>query len=377
MRLNRLALMGLGLIVVVLIVAGLLSLRSNTAPNVAQDNTAIDPNLRNASAAAPASSGRGFRARIDIPERTILTRDMFDVSNTDDAGDEYVTDFLKDGYGYITAKQLKKGDDLRHDDLLGSIRDLGVSAAVRDTYRAIAIAVPTKTTLHDIVSIGDYVDVIATFDQAETKVIADRARVLAVDIYAGDYERASGSKRGGFSTGPNPPPAPSPESTPVAGQQPGEPAPTPAPASGQPQPPRPEASITLEVLPAQAANIALAQASNAPLDYLIQPRPNRLTVPQVNDARVTKAQLAPYALAKGRQGAAGTTPTTRVAAGGGGGSGTRRPPMNFPMDLTPPGGPLTPAQPVFTLPPPKPKTYDIVIYPDGLPPRVNTVPIPE
>ncbi len=151
--------------------------------------------------------------------------------------DRYVTDFLTEGYGYITAKPITKGRHLQHDDLLGSVRELGVSAAVQDGYRAITLAVPNKPTLHDIVSIGDFVDVVATFDQLETRVLADGVRVLAVDVYGRDYEKAPVSKRGSLSAGPNPPTPPDPNATPVQGQPvtpEGEPQPTPVPANNQP-----------------------------------------------------------------------------------------------------------------------------------------------
>lgn len=387
MRLNRLAQIGLIVIAAAVLLWVVLSRSGNRNTTTTEANAANTGNVTNVStnpqSAPPRSSGRGYKARIDIPARTIITRDMFQEGSLSDSNDDlYVTDFLTEGYGYVTAKPILRGRHLQHSDLLGSVRDLGVSAAIQDGYRAITIAVPNKATLHDIVSIGDFVDVVATFDQAETRVLADGVRVLAVDVFGRDYEKAPVAKRGNLSGGPNAPARPDPNATPVPGQPPvpeGEPAPTPVP-QGQQQPPAAprEAALTLEVRPEQATAISFATASGAVLDYLIQPRPNSLAAPQTTQARLTKAQIAPYALASKRSGGATTnTRTQNVSTGGGGGGrGSRDVGSYIPMPNT---GNIQ--LPPATLPPPmatpKPKTYDIVIYPDGLPPRVNTVPIPD
>jgi Flp pilus assembly protein CpaB len=387
MRLNRLALIGLGILGLVFVWVLFLVFRPKPT-TVVQDNTA-DPNIVQVNTGDPAAQGsrRGYVARYNIPARTILTRDMFAPDTSGSSSDEtiYVTDFLEEGYGYITKVDIPKGRHLQHDQLLGSVRELGVSGALNEGFRAMTIAVPNKPTLHSIVSVGDFVDVIGTFDQMETRVLADGVRVLAVDVYGRDYEKASISKRGPYSDGPNAPAAPAPGATPVPGQRPGEPVPTPAPQGNQPPPPAREAALTLEVRPEQATAISFAIASAAPLDYLIQPRPTTLAAPQITTARTTKAQVAPYALASKRNaggtggGATGgrattTTVSTRSDRRGGDSGGWN----NTPMPTF--GNPLPPAIP-GTLPPvttpAKPRTYDITIYPDGLPPRINTVPIPD
>lgn len=392
MRLNRLAQIGLIVIVAAVLLWVLVSVfRRSPAPTVVQDNTG-DPNIAQVNTTGdPAAQGsrRGYVARYNIPARTILTRDMFAPDTSGSSSDEtiYVTDFLEEGYGYITKVDIPKGRHLQHDQLLGSVRELGVAGALNEGFRAMTIAVPNKPTLHSIVSVGDFVDVIGTFDQAETRVLADGVRVLAVDVYGRDYEKASLSKRGPYSDGPNAPAAPAPGATPVPGQRPGEPVPTPAPQGNQPPPPAREAALTLEVRPEQATAISFAIAASAPLDYLIQPRPTTLAAPQITTARTTKAQIAPYALASKRSGGTGGTAGTRttattVSTGGGGGGrrgtgGSTGGWNNTPMPSF--GSPLPPAIP-GTLPPvtpAKPRTYDITIYPDGLPPRINTVPIPE
>lgn len=382
MRPNRFILIGLILIGFSVLFWVLVTVFSGrgSAPTVVQDNTA-DPNIVQVNTGEPAQgSRRGYVARYNIPARTILTRDMFAPDTSGSSSDEtiYVTDFLEEGYGYITRVDIPKGRHLQHDQLLGSVRELGVAGALNDGFRAMTIAVPNKPTLHSIVSVGDFVDVIGTFDQAETRVLADGVRVLAVDVYGQNYEKAPVAKRGPYSDGPNAPAAPPPGATPVPGQRPGEPVPTPVPQGNQPPPPAREAALTLEVRPEQATAISFAIAASAPLDYLIQPRPTTLAAPQVTTARTTKAQVAPYALASKRSGTtggttrSGTETTSRVqrVSTGGPGSIDRNwiPPMPPPTtQFTPPTVP-TPA---------KPRTYDITIYPDGLPPRINTVPIPD
>ncbi len=373
MRLNRTAQIGLGVIVlaVILLVITTVTRRSTETQQANAANNATPASGTPGQPGAPVESG-AYKARMDIPERTILTRDMFVSSRLEEGESEnvFVTDFRSQAGGYITAKPILKDRKLRQDDLLGHISYLGVSAAVHDGYRALTIPVPNKPTLHDIVSIGDFVDVIATFDQAESRVLADGVRVLAVDIYGRDYEKASVAKRGGYRGEDRPgAAAPAPGATPIPGQAPGEPAPTPTPAPGTPQAVRPEAALTVEVKPEQAAAIALAQAGNSPLDFLLQPRPTTLTPPQATLARVIKPQVAPYAIASKRQGGGGTTRSeTKVV--------TAAAPPRYsgpPMPSFTGPGPMS----VTTLATPKPRTYDIIIYPDSLAPRTNTVPLPE
>ena len=390
MRLNRLAQVGLIVIVFALLLWIGFKIFGKKEQPVVVDNNANATNLVNVStnSQAPRLTGHGYKPRYYIPERTILTRDMFQEGTLDpnDDNTNFVTDFLTEGYGYITAKAIAPAPNrnLRRDDLLGSVRELGVSAAVQDGYRAIAIPVPNKPTLHDIVSIGDYVDVVATFDKVETRVLADGVKVLAVDVYGRDYEKASVAKRGAFSDGPNTPARPDPNATPVPGQPvvpEGEPQPTPVP-QGQPAPPvAREAALTLEVKPEQAAAINLAVASGAVLDYLIQPRPTTLTAPQLTQARVTEAMVAPYAVAKKRGNTAtnNSSNTTRTVSTGNSGGGGKISRDSGPWigPTIPPPAPEDPNKYITVPPPPKPKTYDIVIYPDGLPARVTTVPIPK
>ena len=364
MRLNRTAQVGLFVIVGALLLAVVLNMSKGPTPPPNSGNSAgVTPVAAQSGQAQPVVLGGPLAARFDIPERSILTRDMFEpAKGGDDAsGDAYVTDFRTQGLNFVTAKPIVKGAKLVKTDLLGHLSELGVSAAVRDGMRAMTIAVPTKATLHDIVSIGDYVDVVATFDQVESKILAPGVRVLAVDIYGRDFEKSSLAKRGDRKGDDRPggaPPPPNPNGQPTA---PGEPGAAPTPASGQPQPPKPEMALTLEVKPEQATTITLAQASNAPLEFLLQPRPTTVSVGQEMPARVTKPQVAPYAVAFRRGG--------DVKAGKALESKGPRIPW-----LT--QGPIIPVPtvgPVQIIPR---KTYDVTIYPDGLPARTTTVPLP-
>jgi hypothetical protein len=135
-------------------------------------------------------------------------------------------------------------------------------------------------------------------------------RVLAVDVFGKDMVRMAArgdykAEMRGISTA-NPG---SPASTRVgATQQVGQgdgaapsaapvatPAATPTPApNGQP-PAKPEPAITLEVTPDQATALSLSQASNAPLDFILRPRPTEAVLPETRVAASIKPRLAPFA----------------------------------------------------------------------------------
>ena len=382
MRLNRTQIVGL---VIILFAVGLYvfsSLRRNDTPRVV-----ANPNANvvavSTDGAPPVEAGLSFRARYEIPQRSIITSDMFYPARlgSSESEDVFVTNLRTQGVGFITAKPIPKDGKLRQDDLLGHLSELGVSAAVQEGFRAKIIPVTNKATLHDIVSIGDFVDVVATFDQAETRVLADGVRVLAVDIYAANYEKGSAAKRGSYRGDDRPggpPPPPDAQNRPANPN--GEPAATPPPAAGTPQPARPEASITLEVRPDQAAAIALAEASNAPLDFLIQPRPTTRQLPVLTEVRITKPMIAPYAVAMKRSGgssapAAQRSPVREVSTGGRRPVNNRRIFDDFPQPNGA-GGQIGGGLPPLTIPEKK-KTYEITVYPDGQPARTNTVPLPE
>lgn len=363
MRLNRTAQLGLIVIGFALLLAVYLTLSKGSDPKQAAGNSvAVTP--VNAPAGPPAPTGGMLAARFDIPDRTILTRDMFELAKPLDgeSSEAYVTDFRGQALNFVTARPIIKGARLEKAALLGHLSELGVSAVVREGMRAITIAVPTKTTLHDIVAIGDYVDVVGTFDQVESKILAGGVRVLAVDVYGRDFEKSSVAKRGGFKGDDRPggpPPPPNPNGQPAS---PGEPGAAPTPVPGQPAPPKPEMALTLEVKPETATAITLAQAANAPLEFLLQPRPRTgVEVGQDLPARITKPQVAPYAVAFRR---GGDVKANKVVGNSGpvfkdfGPVPTFPPPVVTPMAV------------------PK-KTYEVTIFPDGLPARTTTVPLPK
>jgi Flp pilus assembly protein CpaB len=53
--------------------------------------------------------------------------------------------------GYITRRGIPRGTPLRRTDLLGHITDVGIAGAVRPGFRAMAIPILNKATLHDLV----------------------------------------------------------------------------------------------------------------------------------------------------------------------------------------------------------------------------------
>lgn len=384
MRLNRTQIVGLVIILFAVGLYAFYSLRRNTpAARVAETGTMTNGSTN----ATPDTPKVSFRARYAIRSHAILTPDMFEMVRlkSDESADTYVTDLRTQGVGFITAKQIAPRAKLRQDDLLGHISVVGVSAAIQDpSLRAFSIPVANKATLHDIVSIGDYVDVIATFNQAETRILAPGVRVLAVDVYGANYEKVPAAKRGPYRGDDRPGGTPQAADSKAGPPNPnGEAGPTPPPASGQPQPARPEASITLEMRPDQAAAIALAQASNAPLDFLIQPRPSinpTISEPIITEARVTMPQVAPYAMVSKRNGSgsAGSAPARTQAQPVQIAARLPRQPIPHYDEFPNPngkviGGPLTPLTGFVA---PK-KTYEITVYPDGQPARTNTVPLPE
>jgi Flp pilus assembly protein CpaB len=321
----------------------------------------------------------------DIPERTIITDEMLEMKALpgDEPSADFVTDKATQAVGFITRRPILKGERLRRApiDLVGHISDVGIAGAVRPGMRAMVIAIPNKATLHDLVHVGDYIDVIAAFDQQESRTIVQNVRVLAVDTFGRDFPQVKVGMRGdykadakgvGVATPPSPPGAP-------AGTAPPAPTPTPAPPppSNQP-PPRPEPALTLEITPDQATALSLAIASSAPLDFILHPRPNTFGAPEVRVASTTKPGLAPYSTRLKRQQAAPRIERT-----------ARREPslerFNRPERIS--QAPLMPSprlprpSAVQTLRPApiredaqrKTETYDIPIYGDGKVVRVDTV----
>jgi Flp pilus assembly protein CpaB len=306
MRPNRNIRIGLALIGVAVLVWFVYSLRNILSP------PAPAPEVQNVTAnitAQPVVARNDSVAFVlkDIPERSIVTRDMLQMRSmpgADAASAVYVLD-LGGVEGFITRREIPRGTPLRRSDLLGHITEVGIAGAVRPGFRAMAIPIVNKATLHDLVKVGDYVDVLAAFDQQESRTIVQNVRVLAVDVFGKDFPQVRVAQRGdykadaqGIATA-NPPSLPGATgSTGTAGGQPAEsalpPPPTPTPAGGQP-PPRPEPSLTLEVTPEQATAIQLAQASSAPLDFILHPRPAIEIAPQARVAAAIRPRVAPYA----------------------------------------------------------------------------------
>ena len=333
-------------------------------------------------------------ALVDLPARSIITASDFRMEELPEgmttAG--LVTDPDSQGIGFITNRPIRRNDRIRTNYLAGHISEVGIAGALQPGTRAMMFPIPTKSTLHDLVRVGDFVDVIASFDQQESRTIVENVRVLAVDVFMKDYPVTSAAVRGPFkapgragrSGGASPPQATSGQpATPATQPQNGAaPTPTPTPTpTATPQPAPVAPALTLEVTPDQANRISLAANSGAAIDLLsVRRAPMPVLVPGatpgvVRAVSVNRAQLAPYAESKKASSGSKSASASRSANRS---SGSGR---DYPSDSGF-SGPLIPVPetgstglvplPVDGATTPK-ETYDIPIYADGTRVRVDTV----
>lgn len=431
MRSTRTIIFGCALVVAALVFLSLyraISRMNNPVP-VAQTGSSpgVDGNVTNVSTR---SAGEIAVAATDIPAGAIVTREMLKMKPySGPATTGFVTDLDDQAVGFITRVAIPADAQIRpSEDFIGHISQVGIAGALQPGMRALVLPLPGKPTLHDLVKIGNSVDVIASFDGQEARTIAQNMRVLAVDVFANDFPQVNAAMRGpykadaqgkGIKASPAAPGAS--DASANAAPDSVEPAanPTPVPENA----PKPDPSLTLEVTPQQAAAIQLAQASGAPIDFLVRPAlpGNRsgdialvgeegtpgaeggagaLTV-----TSVTKRQIAPYAEAVKNAGRSNKNSgnTARNNAPGNGevrtaSTGrTRRTPMALPGDFpsitetsgnknSPPTPYYPPSNPEFggsgsnggntPLAPASPSTYQIPIYADGGVVRTETVPVP-
>lgn len=251
----------------------------------------------------------------DIPERSIITPDMFRMEElpTGVASTGYITD-RNALVGYITRRRIPNNTRIRMSDLVGHITEVGIAGALRPGTVAMIVPLANKPTFHDLVRVGDSVDIIAAFEQQESRTIVENVRVLAVDVFGKDYPQTSVAVRGDYKAPPrsiradNPPSPPgnnapggtansaapaAAQPTPAPGAAPA-PEPTPTPT---PPPARPAPALTVEVTSEQANRISLAQSSGAAVDFVIRPHESPVVLPgaEARVAAVIKPQLAPYA----------------------------------------------------------------------------------
>jgi Flp pilus assembly protein CpaB len=386
MRLNRFTRIGLACIGIALLLFFVsMWFRNLSAPTPTQTQVAETPN--EVQTVSQNSSGMSAVALVDIPARSIITRDMLEMRPTAQNASEadtanYITDPGTQAVGFITSRRITPNQRVTRADLVGHITEVGVAGALQPGRRAMVVPILNKATLHDLVKVGDYVDIIGSYDGQESRSIVQNVRVLAVDVFVNDFPQVSGSQRGDHKAAPRgvatANPASPPGATPSSPPAPGQPAPaataTPAPASDAP-PPRPEPALTLEVTPDQATAIALSQASNSVLDFILRPRPAVFSaVPEVRVAAMTKARLAPYA---DRQKRATTTPARPAASSNSAArivsDFARSNRTNYP-EMTPPVQPMPVQGGGQTAPAPAaPETYNIPIYGDGKMVRIDTV----
>ena len=328
MRSTRTIVFGCALIAAALVFWGVLraisqsntSQTGNAATTVAQNGTP-GPAINVA-----ANTGAGIAYAVtDIPAGAIITREMLALKPSQGKPAEgFVTDLDSQAIGFITRRPIPAKSEIRPDeDFIGHISQVGIAGALAPGTRALVLPVPGKATLHDLVKIGNSVDVLASFDGQEARVIAQNMRVLAVDVFANDFPQVNAAMRGPYKADPlgrgvaASPAAPG-ASNAGANAAPDSVEPTESPTPIPQNAPAPEPSLTLEVTPQQAAAIQLALASQAPIDFLVRPalpagRSSQVTL--VSDtsasdgttnanadglngtlaASVTKRQIAPYA----------------------------------------------------------------------------------
>ncbi len=361
-----------------------------------------DPNLR--PVALKTTPGRVVQARVNIPANSIVTPDMLQLSDKPLPSTKgYATDIESQGAGFITRVPIGAGDNIMPDnDFVGHVSQTGIAGLLQPGTRAMVVPIANKPTLHDLVRIGNRIDVLAAFDGQESRSLLQDVRVLGVDVSANDYPNVSAAMRGPFKAdakrnGPRSADTSAPDATP-----------TPAPGAARPDP-----ALVLEVLPRQAAQLQLALASNATLDFLVRPAVagNRSSeaapvgnnpdgTPGTIDAQtvsVIKPQIAPYAERKkaGGGNAGGANAGARGSANGSGDNAPRLPrggrvptlvnEPNFPASGgggAPVIGPATLPNPVSLPPRTKPvptptRNYTIPVYGDGKILRNETVPLPD
>jgi Flp pilus assembly protein CpaB len=367
MRSNRKILFGLSLILGAFLffrAFQLLSgMSSSSKPVTAQGGNS---SLQTVSAKVP--TGHIAQAAVDIPANSIVTPEMLRLVPYDGPSTKgFVTDIEAQGAGFITRRDIPAGSQLRPDlDFVGHVSETGIAGLLQPGRRAMIVPIANKPTLHDLVRIGNFVDVLAAFDGQESRTLVENVRVLGVDVSANDYPNVNAAMRGPFKAAPKSnlssgdpgAGASTPGTVSAPSPAPGGAAPGPAPTA-TPVPanvPRPDPALILEVTPRQAASIQLALASNAPLDFLVRPAlpANRSIDPTPLDGTggqggvfpaangtnpgngiattqtvsVTKAQIAPYAEARKAAGAgkggggAGNRTTGGSRSGSGTGTGT-------------------------------------------------------
>ena len=313
MRSTRTIVFGCALIAVALVFWGILrAIRSSSlAPGVAARTGA--PGAANVSAP---TTGKIAHAAIDIPAGAIVTDDMLEMKDySGPTTAPFITDINKQAAGFITRVTLTKGSLIRPaDDFVGHISQVGIAGALRPGTRALVLPLPGKPTLHDLVKIGNSVDIIAAFDGQESRTIVENVRVLAVDVFANDFPQVNAAMRGPYKADAPGRRAATANTAPGASGSQSDAPPDSVPPDEQPTPrpdnlPPLDPALTLEVTPQQAATIQLALASQAPLDFLVRPAlpGNRsgeatlvsdegtpgIAAPIAN--AVTKRQIAPYA----------------------------------------------------------------------------------
>lgn len=105
-------------------------------------------------------------AKVDIPPKTTVTADMVQVL-------QVPKEYIQPGaindqkliVGIVTREQIVSGEQITERRLVISGKSVGFSGIIPKDKRAVTVAVTEVTGVAGFVKAGDYVDVIATFDQ--------------------------------------------------------------------------------------------------------------------------------------------------------------------------------------------------------------------
>jgi len=126
-----------------------------------------------------------------IPPRTLIKRNMIREIEVED--NPIFADYLRDYSqieGKYTRETILKNEGFHHDKLLDAL-ETELSLRVRENHRAISISVLGSTGVSQLIKPGDFVDIVATFDEKtedseivrydSSKMLLQNIEVLAID----------------------------------------------------------------------------------------------------------------------------------------------------------------------------------------------------
>jgi pilus assembly protein CpaB len=245
-------------------------------------------------------------ASATIPPRTVITSNMVEMKHIEPgAVSKIPPGALRDAseaVNSVTAEMIPAGETITQSRLLGSLKDIGLTALIPIGKRAMILNLHQKPQVMNLLHPGDRIDVLATFENELTRTIVEDVEVMSVIA---------------------PPEA---EAQPAAN-------------SANPPPPR-DPLVVVAVTPPEAEVIALS--SDAKLDFVMHPK-DSAEIPRNSEGTLKK--VVTRKLVKSRE-PKPSPPSTRI----------EQPPMTYhptPPVLSPPTQiivkPVTPPPPTNTV----------------------------